>query len=588
MPLKKNTMDVPFPYPDVMTAIYKFNGILNLVVAYTFNEQGIGYQGKLPWHIPEDMQHFKEITSSKMNGHNGQRGDNIEQISMVIMGRKTWESIPEHYKPLSNRFNIVLSTNKEYCEKGNLQYTRELETITSENWYEGVYFSNWDDFFGQEQEYKLVQQIIRDRLEYLGLYSLKSQCFNNLKYYVIGGEQIYKLALDSDININILATEIYLQSTAVSITCDTHFPKFDNTNLLSVSPFYKSKKTYNDMAIWYRFINYYRIGNNKIIYNQLTIPEYKNSETAYLNLMQRILETGQSNSDRTGVGTLSVFGEMLKFDLRDTFPITTTKRLPLRMVFEELMLYISGKTDNRILQVKDIHIWDGNTSREFLDKRGLGHYTDGDFGETYGFNMRHYGGEYKGCNVDYPLDGTYGYDQLANAIDLIKRDPCSRRIIIDLWNPATQHKAALPSCLCKYQFNVNVERRELNLAIYLRSSDYFLANNWNTCTGALLVHMICNLQGVELVPGDLTVFIADAHIYKSHIEQVKKNLARKPYPYPKLLVNANANADGYGNSDGKSDGEVKKKKKDIMEFVWEDFTLVGYKCHPGIKAEMAV
>jgi len=586
MPLKKHSMTVPFPYPPVMTAVNKFNGILNLIVAYTFNEQGIGYQGKLPWHIPEDMQHFKEVTSSKFGVHR----DNIEQISMVIMGRKTWESIPTQYKPLSNRFNIVLSTNKEYCDQGNLQYTRELETITNENWHEGVYFSNWDDFFGQNQGYKVVQDILRDRLEYL---ELQTSWLNNLKYYIIGGEQIYKLALDSEINLNILATEIYLQgSGTATITCDTFFPKFDNTNILTVSPFYKSKKTYNDNAIWYRFINYYRIGNNKIIYNQLTIPvaparpcalsipEYKHSETAYLNLMQRILETGQSNSDRTGVGTLSVFGEMLKFDLRDTFPITTTKRLPLRMVFEELMLYISGKTDNRILQAKDIHIWDGNTSREFLDKRGLGHYTDGDFGETYGFNMRHYGGEYKGCNVDYPLDGTYGYDQLTAAIDLIKRDPCSRRIIIDLWNPATQHKAALPSCLCKYQFNVNVERRELNLAIYLRSSDYFLANNWNTCTGALLVHMICNLEGVELVPGDLTVFIADAHIYKSHIEQVKKNLARRPYPYPKLLVNANAHSNG--------DGNIKNKKKDIMEFVWEDFELVGYKCHPGIKAEMAV
>ena len=159
MPLKKHSMTVPFPYPPVMTAVNKFNGILNLIVAYTFNEQGIGYQGKLPWHIPEDMQHFKEVTSSKFGVHR----DNIEQISMVIMGRKTWESIPTQYKPLSNRFNIVLSTNKEYCDQGNLQYTRELETITNENWHEGVYFSNWDDFFGQnfQRVGDRLQQTIR-------------------------------------------------------------------------------------------------------------------------------------------------------------------------------------------------------------------------------------------------------------------------------------------------------------------------------------------------------------------------------------------------------------------------------------------
>ena len=113
---------------------------------------------------------------------------------------------------------------------------------------------------------------------------------------------------------------------------------------------------------------------------------WQTEEHPYLELMRRILDTGKSNDDRTGVGTLSLFGAMLKYQLRDTFPIATTKRIPLRMVFEELMLYISGQTDNRILQEKDIHIWDGNTSREFLDKRGLTEYCEGDFGETYGFN----------------------------------------------------------------------------------------------------------------------------------------------------------------------------------------------------------
>jgi thymidylate synthase len=289
-------------------------------------------------------------------------------------------------------------------------------------------------------------------------------------------------------------------------------------------------------------------------------------ETAYLTLMRRILETGQSNDDRTGVGTLSLFGEMLKFNLRDTFPISTTKRIFFRAVFEELMFYISGKTDNKILQDKGIHVWDGNTTKEFLQKRGLGHYQEGDLGQTYGFNMRHFGGEYKGCQFEYGLD--VGYDQLANLIHLLKTDPASRRLIIDLWDPASIHKAALPSCLCKYQFNVNTEKKELNLAIYLRSSDYFLANNWNTCTGAIFVHLLCNLEGIDLTPGDLTVFIADAHLYKSHLEQVKENLARTPYPFPKLLI--------------------REKKADITKFTFDDLQLIGYRAHPNIKAEMAV
>ena len=166
-------------------------------------------------------------------------------------------------------------------------------------------------------------------------------------------------------------------------------------------------------------------------------------------------------------------------------------------------------------------------------------------------------------------------DQVANVINLIKTEPTSRRIIIDLWDCSTVHKAALPSCLCKYQFNVNVIKKTLNLAIYLRSSDYFLANNWNSCCGALFVHLLCNLEGIDLTPGELTVFIADAHLYKTHIEQVKMNIERKPYPFPKLIVKINGNLQG-------------EKKKDIMDFKFEDIELLGYKAHPNIKADMAI
>ena len=302
--------------------------------------------------------------------------------------------------------------------------------------------------------------------------------------------------------------------------------------------------------------------------------------------MKKILESGQSNNDRTGVGTLSVFGEMLKYDLRNTFPISTTKRIFFRAIFEELMLYLSGSTDNTILQDKGINVWNGNTSREFLDKRGLIDYEVGDMGQTYGFNMRHYGATYLGCKTDYPPN--YGYDQLNNVIKLIKTDPCSRRIIIDLWDPSTIDKAALPSCLCKYQFNVNVEKQELNLIIYLRSSDYFLANNWNTCTGALFVHLLCNLEGINLTPGTLTVFIADAHIYKTHIEQVKQNLERTPYPFPKLLVCGNSyNDNSNGDSNSNSNGNL-NKKQNILDFTFDDLELIGYKSHPNISAQMAI
>ena len=283
--------------------------------------------------------------------------------------------------------------------------------------------------------------------------------------------------------------------------------------------------------------------------------------------MNDILVNGIERGDRTGTGTISTFGNQLKYNLRDTFPLSTTKSMFFRAIFEELKLYLTGKTDNKILQDKNIHIWDGNTSREFLNKRGLKDYPEGDMGETYGFNMRHFGGEYKDCHEKY--DSNNGFDQLQYVIDLLKNDPTSRRIMINLWNPATLAKAALPSCLCQYQFYVNTQTKELSLQIYIRSSDYFLANSWNACTGGLFVHLLCNVEGINLTPGDLTVFIADAHLYKTHQEQVKLNLERSPLPFPKLIIKG-------------------EKRKSINEFAFEDLDLIGYKAYPNIKAEMAI
>ena len=189
--------------------------------------------------------------------------------------------------------------------------------------------------------------------------------------------------------------------------------------------------------------------------------------------------------------------------------------------------------------------------RDFLDKRGLKNYQEGDMGETYGFNFRHFGGQYKGCQEKYTSND--GFDQLKYVIDLIKHNPTSRRIIINLWNPKTLNNAALPSCLCMYQFYVDTIHKTLNLQIYIRSSDYF-ANNWNTCTGALFVHMICSLIGVDLSPGILTVVCGDAHIYKTHVTQVRENLSRQSYPFPKLIVQT--------------------RKNNICDFKWDDFKLL--------------
>jgi len=561
-----------------------FNKELNIVVAYTFGKQGIGKDGKLPWNIPEDMTHFKHITKPKENDKT--------TFSIVIMGRKTWDSIPEKFKPLPNRYNVILSNDNIYRLEQNTIYDFGKILKTEENIPKntGVFFTTWDNFINTD--YIKIENIINNSNVNSIYHSFNYT--NRFNYYVIGGAQIYKKALESNLNITLYTTEIYSVDKR-EIDCDSFFPTLLNLNntsntsilttITSVSPFQTSRFVDNNNNYYlYRFINYYiqnsnnsNNSNNNDTYSSYylnnTFP-FKSSEDDYLSLMKNILYSGTSNDDRTGVGTLSLFGSMLKYDLRDTFPLCTTKRMFFRAIFEELMFYLSGKTDNKILQAKGIHVWDGNTSRSFLDKRGLEHYEEGDMGQTYGFNYRHFGGEYKGCGADYGLgtDSHVGYDQVANVIHLIKNEPSSRRIIIDLWDCSTIDKAALPSCLCKYQFNVNTIKKELNLAIYLRSSDFFLANNWNSTCGALFVHLLCNMEGIDLTPGELTVFIADAHIYKSHIEQVKLNLERQPLPFPKLLIKLINN----------------EKKNNILEFKFEDLDLIGYKSYPNIKAEMAI
>ena len=484
---------------------------INIIVA-TDNKLGIGKDNTIPWNIPADLKYFKEITTE---------GD---RTNIVIMGRKTWESIPSSYRPLSNRINIVLSSQK--LDLSAFKDTLCFDSLTSAiGWANNNYF---DRKFG--------------------------------KIYIIGGAQVYEEAVNNFNINNVYQTKVY-----GDFGCDKFFMtkdnfkdgKFNDLNLKSVSKFQEHE------GIHFRYFVY---SNHYSINDPLNWSMRKDGEWQYLKILRKVLDEGIERDDRTGTGTIALFGERQEYDLTDTFPLLTTKRMFTRAIFEELMLYLRGQTDNKILVEKNIHIWDGNTTREFLDSRGLTEYPVGDMGETYGFNFRHFGGEYVNCETKYE-EGN-GFDQVKNVIHLIKNDPCSRRIIISLWNPKTNHRAALPSCLCWYQFFVDTKRNLLNVQIYLRSSDFFLANNWNVCTGSFLVHMLCNLPEINLTPGKIVCITGDTHVYKNHINAAETNLLRKPKPFPKLVV--------------------KTQRENIEDFQWEDFELVGYEPYPNIKAEMSV
>ena len=490
--------------------------MFDLIVAVSKNN-GIGKDNSIPWNIKPDLKYFKEITTKRTSSE-------FPFSNYVIMGRNTWESIPKEFTPLSNRKNIIISSKNLIVPEGVVVFDTFEKALD----------------FCEQTTTKLINQKMCDDV------------INKPKIFVIGGERLYKEAINNNECDKIYITHIYKD-----FDCDKYFPEIPKQfKLISISDFNNYEMTY------FRYL----------VYQQYElIPKYQkiwhnSEEEQYLSALKDIRDNGIENIDRTGVGTLSLFGKNFKYNLRDTFPILTTRRIFFRAVFEELMLYLRGQTDNNILKNKGIHIWDGNTSRDFLDKRGLKNYKEGDMGETYGFNFRHYGAEYKGFDEDY---SNQGFDQLNYVIDLIKNNPSSRRIMINLWNPYTLHKAALPSCLCQYQFYVDSKKKELSLQIYLRSSDFYLANNWNTCTGALFVHLLCNINGIDLTPGDLIVCTGDTHIYKTHLDCVEENLKYKPKPFPKLIV--------------------KKKLDNIEEFNYEDLELLGYNPTKNkTKAPMAV
>ena len=286
-------------------------------------------------------------------------------------------------------------------------------------------------------------------------------------------------------------------------------------------------------------------------------PEYQ-----YLDIIRNILDNGVDCDDRTGVGIRSIFGVQMHFDLSKEFPLLTTKKMFTRGITEELLWFLRGETDAKILQEKNVHIWDGNSTREFLDKVGLNHLEDGDIGAAYGFQFRHFGAEYKDCHTDYTGKG---FDQVEYVLDQIRNNPNSRRIIMSLWNPPFLNKAVLPPCHMTYQFRVYNDT--LSCSMYQRSGDIGLGVPFNIASASLMTYLFAHMTGLK--PGKLVHTIGDAHIYKNHIEAMKEQIKRKPLPFPLLRIK-------------------NREQKNVEDYLASDFEIYGYMSHKGIKMDMAV
>ncbi len=261
----------------------------------------------------------------------------------------------------------------------------------------------------------------------------------------------------------------------------------------------------------------------------------------YHNLLKRILETGTDKSDRTGTGTKSVFGHQMRFDLHDSFPLLTTKKVHLKSVIHELLWFLSGETNISYLKENGVSIWD-----EWADENG-------NLGPVYGKQWRSWAG----------ADGQV-YDQILSVIDQIKHNPDSRRMIVSAWNVGELDKMALPPCHAFFQFYV--ANGALSCQLYQRSADVFLGVPFNIASYALLTQMMAQVTG--LVPGEFVHTLGDAHLYNNHVEQAYLQLSREIRPLPKMVINPAI--------------------RDIFKFKYDDFSLVDYDPHPGIRAPIAI
>ncbi|MFC7064564.1 thymidylate synthase [Brucella rhizosphaerae] len=261
----------------------------------------------------------------------------------------------------------------------------------------------------------------------------------------------------------------------------------------------------------------------------------------YLDLLQHVLDNGSDRGDRTGTGTRSVFGYQMRFNLAEGFPVLTTKKLHLRSIIHELLWFLKGDTNIAYLKENGVSIWD-----EWADENG-------DLGPVYGYQWR-----------SWPAPDGRHIDQIAALLKTLRENPNSRRLIVSAWNPALVDEMALPPCHCLFQFYVSDGK--LSCQLYQRSADIFLGVPFNIASYALLTMMIAQVVGLE--PGDFVHTLGDAHIYSNHFEQARLQLTRTPKQLPKMRINPNV--------------------KDLFDFRFEDFELVGYEADPTIKAPIAV
>lgn len=496
------------------------------VIVAASRNRVMGVNGGLPWGmaLKQDLARFSKLT----RGH------------VVLMGRKTWDSLP--VKPLPDRKHVIITSTPE-------RYTTEYATDR-----ETTRFCRIADFV--------------DAVRALNPES--KQC----TIFVIGGRQIlaHFIGYANTMHLTWVDTSIPIPipllntSTTTTYTLLPRIPgRFTLTQYQQAPP--------EPGCPRYEFLTYTTTPTGAD-----TPP---NNETVYLDLLRDILTYGNARPDRTGTGTVGVFGRQLRFDLT-ALPILTTKFVAWKSCIRELLWFLRGSTDSRELSREGVRIWQGNSSRAFLDARGLGDLPEGDIGAGYGFQWRHFGAEYGTCEMEYAGQGV---DQIEAVVKSLREDPFGRRHVVSAWNPTALSRMALPPCHVLFQFYVDSSAssstssspssssssssHRLSCHLYQRSVDCFLGLPFNILSYAILTRIVAMRAGLAGVK-ELIISTGDTHIYSDHIPHVQEQLTRSPCPTPVLDIHP-----------------------DVATLDWKDisidhFTMHGYFHHEPIAAKMSV
>jgi dihydrofolate reductase / thymidylate synthase len=491
------------------------------IVVAASDSGGIGFAGGLPWpRIPGDSAHFARVTSAVSVP--GAR-------NAVVMGRTTWESLPESARPLPGRLNIVVSSA--------LAAPPDVLVVPS-----------------------LSAALVAARLAKVE------------RVFIAGGARLYQEALVAP-----EVTQVVLTRVRCPGPFDVVVPELATAELEGAP----------DAGLWevvhatpdvdgeasagvlpqHRFVLLRRRAETGVARKAV------HPEAQYLDLVAQVLTRGEPRADRTGVGTRALFAPkaaLLEFSLADgVLPLLTTKRVAWTAVAEELLWFLQGCTDARALEAKGVRIWSANGSRAALDARGLTHYREGDLGPVYGFQWRHFGAAYEGADADYTNKGV---DQVQALVTGLRADPVGRRHILSAWNPADLGRMALPPCHMMSQFWVGAGG--LHCLMAQRSGDLGLGVPFNIASYALLTRLVAAAVGIPAAR--LCIVVGDAHVYNTHVEALTTQLGREPREFPVLELHPPPEAVA-------PDGTVP-----IDVWRLEHFKVVGYTPHGPLPMPMAV